>query len=65
MTGHEARGLAAGDRVAYEGDSDDLGMVAATFRLGVTVRWDRHWRLPTPLRFDDCHAIERAEGVVA
>lgn len=58
MDEHEARRLSAGVRVFYGGDPDDLGTVAAAFPLGVTVRWDRD-RLPTPLRHEDCDAIER------
>jgi hypothetical protein len=59
MTGDESRKLKIGDRVCWQNDRADQGMVTETNWAGLTVKWDN--RSEQTIQHNDMGQIDRAQ----
>jgi hypothetical protein len=57
MTGEKSRQLKAGNRVRWQKDEADQGVVTETNWAGVTIKWDN--RREQPILHNDMAQIER------
>jgi hypothetical protein len=65
MTNEQARELTTGQRVYWDGDRDDCGIVTALLTHGVTVTWKNETSVEAypngrSLAFSDCTMLELA-----
>jgi hypothetical protein len=58
MTGEQSRLLKVGDRVCWQNDNADRGIVAETSWAGITVKWDN--RSEQTIQHNDMGQLERA-----
>jgi hypothetical protein len=59
MTGEESRALTIGDRVCWQSDNADRGIVAETNWAGISIKWDN--RTDQTIMHNDMGQIDRAK----
>jgi hypothetical protein len=57
MTGDQSRGLTVGDRVCWNADKNDQGIVTEKNWAGVTIKWDN--RSEQAILHNDMTQVER------
>jgi hypothetical protein len=60
MTGDESRKLKVGDKVRWQNDQADQGIVTETNWAGVTVRWDSRGK--QAIQHNDMGSLQRVTG---
>jgi hypothetical protein len=60
VTGDQSRSLKVGDRVCWQNDGRDQGIVTQTNWAGVTIKWDK--RGEQTILHNDMRPVERVIG---